>query len=40
MRSIGYKSVNIDPLIPFNEGLGVIDNDNGRVINNGHIVNG
>lgn len=31
IRSIGYKSINIDPSIPFDEKLGCIKNEDGRV---------
>ena len=41
IRSIGYKSLLIDPAIPFDNQLNVIPNRQGRVIDdNGAVVNG
>lgn len=40
LRSIGYKSRNIDPELPFDEELGIINNSKGRVVNNGTTING
>nr|XP_045594111.1 NADPH:adrenodoxin oxidoreductase, mitochondrial-like [Procambarus clarkii] len=41
LRSIGYRGINIDSLLPFNEQLGTISNDGGRVTgHNGVYVSG
>ena len=41
LRSIGYRSLLIDPAVPFDNQLGIIPNRQGRVVDdNGAVING